>query len=132
MRVSKTLRLWRRKPQLNKARPQKQPNLARTKKWNSKLVELEREIKAMLGPIRNHGKTAPNKGSVIARFFKGVGDNAGNQKRTIVAQGSNPNPIGAHPISRAAEPGIVAQEKPKAKRQATGKASALGVFLSMC
>jgi hypothetical protein len=132
MRVSKTLRLWRRKPQLNKARPQKQPNLVRAQKWNSKFVELEREIKAMLSPIRNHRKTAPNKGSAIARFFKGVGDNAGNQKRTIVAQGSNPNPIAAHPISRAAEPEIIAQEKPKAKRQATGKASALGVFLSMC
>src|SRR6476660_3057156 len=125
MRVSKTLRLWRRKPQLNKARPQKRPNLVRAQKWNSKFVELEREIKAMLSPIRDHRKTAPNKGSVIARFFKGVGDNAGNQKRTIVVPRSNPNPIAAHPIPRAAEPGIVAQEKPKAKTQAAGRASAL-------
>jgi len=132
MRVSKTLRLWRRKPQLNKARPQKRPNLARPQKWNSKLVELEREIKAMLGPIRSYRKTAPNKGSAIARFFKSVGDNGGNQKRTMVAPGSNLNPIAAHPVSRAAEPGIVAQEKPEAKRQAVGRASALGVFLSMC
>ena len=132
MRVSKTLRLWRRKPHLNKARPQKRPNLMRAQKWNSKLVELEREIKAMLSPIRDHRKTAPNRGSVIARFFKGVGDNAGNQKRTIVVSGSNLNPIAAHPTPRAAEPGIVAQEKPSAKRQAAGRASALGVFLSMC
>src|SRR5215471_21486479 len=110
MRVSKTLRLWRRKPQLNKTRPQKQPNLARAQKWNSKLVELEREIKAMLGPIRSYKKTAPNKGSAIARFFKSVGDNGGSQKRTIVTPGSNPNPIAAHPVPRAAEP-VVAQEK---------------------
>src|SRR5262245_59909324 len=131
MRVSKTLRLWRRrKPQLNKARPQKQPNLARTQKWNSKLVELEREIKAMLGPIRSQRKTAPNKGSAIAKFFKSVGDNGGSQKLTIVVPGSNPNPIAAHP--GAAGPEIVSQAKPKAKRQAAGRASALGVFLSMC
>src|SRR5262249_53187387 len=64
--------------------------------------------------------------------FKSVGDNGGNQKRTMVAPGSNLNPIAAHPISRAAEPEIIAQEKPKAKGQAVGKASALGVFLSMC
>jgi hypothetical protein len=132
MRVSKTLRLWRRKPQLNKARPKKQPNLARTQKWNSKLVELEREIKAMLSPIRDHRKAAPNKGSAIARFFKSAGENGGNQKRTIVDQRSNPTPIAAHPVPRAAEPGIVAQEKPKAKKQAGGRASALGVFLSVC
>src|SRR5215467_4434255 len=115
MRVSKTLRLWRRKPQLNKTRPQKKPNLARAQKWNSKLVELEREIKAMLGPIRSQRKTAPNKGGAIAKFFKSVGDNGGNQKRTIVVPGSNPNPIAAHP--GAAGPEIVSQEKPKAKRQ---------------
>jgi hypothetical protein len=132
MRVSKTLRLWRRKPQLNKARPQKQPNLTRTQKWNSKLVELEREIEAMLSPNRSHRKTAPNKGSAIARFFKSVGDNGGNQKRTIVTPGSNPNPIAAHPVPRAAGPEIASQEKPKAKRQAAGRASAFGVFLSMC
>src|SRR5262249_38061030 len=104
MRVSKTLRLWRRKPQLNKARPQKQPKLARTQKWNSKLVELEREINAMLGPIRSLRKTAPNKGSAVAKFFKSVGDNGGNQKRTIVIPGSNPNPIAAHPVPKAAGP----------------------------
>ena len=132
MRVSKTLRLWRRKPQLNKARPQKQPNLVRAQKWNWKFVELEREIKAMLSPIRDHRKTAPNKGSVIARFFKGVDDNGGNQKRTTVVPGSNLNPIAAHPTPRAAEPEIVAQEKPSAKKQGAGRASALGVFLSMC
>src|SRR5262249_15889200 len=131
MRVSKTLRLWRRKPQLNKARPQKRPNLVRTQKWNSKLVELEREIKAMLGPIRSYKKTAPNKGSAIARFFKSVGDNGGNQKRTIVAQVSNPT-LAAHPVPRAAEPVIVAPKKAKVKREAGGRASALGVFLSMC
>ena len=131
MRVSKTLRLWRRKPQLNKARPRKQPNLARTQKWNSKLVELEREIKAMLGPIRSLRKTAPNKKSAIARLFKSVGANGANQKRTIVVPGSNLNPIAAYPIPQGAEPGT-AQEKPKAKRQAAGRASALGVFLSMC
>ena len=126
MRVSKTLRLWRRKPQLNKARPQKQPHLARTQKWNSKLVQLEREINAMLGPIRSLRKTAPNKGRPIA------GDSAGNQKRTILTSGSSPNPIAAHPGPTAAGPEIVSQEKPKAKRQAAGRASALGVFLSMC
>src|SRR5262249_57026979 len=109
MRVSKSLRLWGRKPQLNKARPQKRPNLARPQKWNSKLVELEREIKAMLGPIRSYRKTAPNKGSAIARFFKSVGDNGGNQKRTMVAPGANLNPIAAHPLSRAPEPGIFRQ-----------------------
>jgi len=132
MRVSKTLRLWRRKRELNKARPQKQPNLARTQKWNSKLVELEREIKAMLGPIRSYKKTAPNKGSAIARFFKNVDDRGRNQKRTIVTPGSNPNPIAAHPVPRAGGPEVATQEKPKAKRQTAGRASALGVFLSMC
>src|SRR5262249_51316556 len=132
MRVSKTLRLWRRKPQLNKARPQKQPNLARPQKWNSKLVELEREIRAMLGPIRSYRKTAPNNGSAIARIFKSVGDNGGNQKRTIVTPGSNPNPIAVNPVPKAVGPEVATQEKPKAKRQAAGRASALGVFLSIC
>lgn len=132
MRAYKALRLWRRKRQPNMARTQKQPNLARTQKLNSKLIELEREIKAMLSPIRDHRKTAPNKGSAIARFFKSVGNNGGNQTQAMAASGPNLNPIAAHPVPRAGEPEIANQEKPRAKRQAAGRASALGVFLSIC
>ena len=132
MRAYKALRLWRRKRQPNTARTQKQPNMARTQKLNSKLIELEREIKAMLSPVRDHRKTAPNKGSAIARFFKSVGKNGGNQTQAMAASGSNRNPIAAHPVPRAGEPEIATQEKPKAKRQAAGRASALGVFLSIC
>ena len=132
MRAYKALRLWRRKRQPNMARTQKQPNMARTQKLNSKLIELEREIKAMLSPIRDHRKTAPNKGSAIARFFKSVGNNGGNQTQAMAASGSNLNPIAAHPVPGAREPEIATQEKPRAKRQAAGSASALGVFLSIC
>ena len=132
MRAYKALRLWRRKRQPNMARTQKQPNIARRQKLNSKLIELEREIKAILSPVRDHRKTAPNKGSAIARFFKGVGTNGGNQTRAMAASGSKLNPIAAHPVPRAGEPEIATQEKPKAKRQAAGRASALGVFLSIC
>jgi len=132
MRAYKALRLWRRKRQPNMARTQKQPNIARRQKLNSKLIELEREIKAMLSPVRDHRKTAPNKGSAIARFFKSVGKNGGNQTGAMAASGSNPNPFAAHPVPRAAEPEIATEEKPKAKRKAAGRASALGVFVSIC
>jgi hypothetical protein len=50
----------------------------------------------------------------------------------MAASRSNLNPIAAHPVPRAGEPEIVTQEKPKAKRQAAGRASALGIFLSIC
>jgi len=131
MRAYKAIRLWRRKRQPNMACTQKQPNIAR-QKLNSKLIELEREIKAMLSPVRDHRKIGPNKGNAIARFFKSVGKNGGNQTRAMAASGSNLNPIAAHPVPRAAEPEIAPQEKSKPKRQATGRASALGVFLSIC
>jgi len=132
MQAYKALRLWRRKRHPNMARTQKQPDMARTQKWNSRLTELEREIKAMLSPIRDHRKTAPNKRNAIARFFKSVGENSGNQKRATAASGSNLNPIAAHPVLRPGEPEIATQEKPRAKRRAAGRASALGVFLSIC
>jgi hypothetical protein len=132
MGAYKALRLWRRKRQPNMARTQKQPNTARAQKLNSKLIELEREIRAMLRPMRDHRKAAANKGNAIARFFKGVDKNDGNQTRAMAASGSNLNPIAAHTVSRAGEPEIATQEKPKAKRQAPGRASALGAFLSIC
>ena len=132
MRAYKALRLWRRKRQPNTARTKKQLNTARTQKLNSRLIELEREIKAMLSPVRDHRKIAPNKGSAIARFFKSVGKNGGNQTQAMAASGSNRNPIAAHPVPRVGEPEIATQEKPKAKRQAAGRASALGIFLSIC
>jgi hypothetical protein len=129
MRAYKALRRWHRKRQPNMARTQKQPNTAHRQKLK-KLIELEREIRAMLSPIRDHRKTTPNKGSAIARFFKRVGKNGGNQTRAMADLGSNLNPIAAHPVPR--EPEIATQESPKAKRQAVGRASALGVFLSIC
>ena len=132
MRAYKALRLWRRKRQPNRARTQKQPNMARTQKWNSKLTELEREIRSILSPTRDLRKSAGNKGSAIARFFKSVGKNDGNQIRAMATSGSNLNPIAGHPLPRAAEPETAAQEKPKAKRPPAGRASAFGVFLSMC
>jgi hypothetical protein len=121
MRAYKALRLWRRK---------RQPNTLGTQK-SRKLIELEHEIKAMLSPLRDHRKTAANKGSAIARFFKSVGKKGGDQTRAMAAAGSDLNPITAHP-ARAGEPDIATQEKPKAKRQVAGRASALGVFLSIC
>jgi hypothetical protein len=114
------------------ARRQKQANMARRQKWNSKLVKLEREIKAMLSQTRDHRKTAPNKGGAIARFFKGVAKTGGNQTRAMATSGSNLNPIAAHPVPPAGAPEIATQEKPKAKRQAAGRMSALGAFLSIC
>jgi hypothetical protein len=123
MRAYKALRLWRRK---------RQPNMARTQKWNSKLIELEREMKAMLSPIRDHRKTATNKGNAIARFFKSVGKNGGNQKPAMAASGSNLNPIAVQPVPRAGEPEMATQERPKTKKQAVGGAGVFGVFLSIC
>jgi hypothetical protein len=89
MRAYKALRLWRRKRQPNTARTQKQPNIGAHAKIEFKLIELEREIKAMLSPVRDHRKTAPNKGSAIARFFKSFGKNGGNQTQAMAASGSN-------------------------------------------
>ena len=132
MRAYEALRLWRRKRQPNTARTKKQLNTARTQKLNSRLIELEREVKAMLSPVRDHRKIGPNKGSAIVRFFKSFGKNGGNQTQAMAASGSNRNPIAAHPVPRAGEPEIATQEKPKAKKQAAGRASALGVFLSIC
>jgi len=86
----------------------------------------------MLSSARDNRKTAPNKESAIAKFFKNVGKDSGNQSRAMAAGRSNLKPIAADPVPRAGEPEIATREKPRATRQVAGKASALGIFLSIC
>jgi hypothetical protein len=115
MRVHKSLRLWRRKRPLN---------VPRAQKLNSKLIELEREIKAMLSPIRDHRHTGLNKAGAIKQ--------GGDQTPVMAAPKPDPTPIAAHPVPRGPELKTAIPTKRISKRQASGGASALGLFLSIC
>jgi hypothetical protein len=115
MRVPKALRRWR---------PKRPPNVPRAQKLTSRLFELEREIKAMLSPIRDYRLNGVKKEGAIRQ--------GGNQTQVMAASGPDLNPIAAHPVSRSYEPKVATQIKRISKRQTVGGAGALGLFLSIC
>jgi hypothetical protein len=107
--------------------------MARAPKLISRrLIALDREIAAMLN-LRSHRQTVRKKGNSIARFFETYWKQFRyGGTRAMAASSSNLNPIAASSIPQAHEPKTATDVKRTSKKEVVRRASALGLFLSIC
>jgi hypothetical protein len=90
-----------------------------------RLIALDREITAMLN-LRSNRQTVRKKGNSIARFFKTYWKQfVYGGTRAMAASGVNPLP-------QASEPKTATDVKRTSKKEVARRASALGLFLSIC